>query len=509
MVKNHCSTFAQTTDPETMAPETTAPSSHVDDIVLRDYQHALIHGGRVAVYNGYRRVLTVAPTGSGKTVIFSFIARNAARRGHRIGILVHRSELLKQTSRALRFPHGIIKGGITPNRSHRIQVATVQTLTRRLAQYEFDLLIVDECHHTTASTWMNVINANPNAVVLGYTATPIRQSGQALGDVYDHMVVGPTQRSLIDQGHLSPYILYQPEVIDKSKLHKVAGDYIKKEMAELMDKPKIVGCAIAQYRKHAHNHPAIAFCPSVESAERYAQRFRDAGYQSSSIDGKMSDDQRDRLITDLGNGRLHVLTSCDLISEGVDVPVVSCGIFLRPTASLGLYLQQVGRMLRPAPGKTHAILLDHVGHVWQHGLPDEDRRWDLQTGLVAPTSDTADQEKIRQCPTCFAIHDPAPTCPYCGHVYEIKSRKVQEVEGELHALDPKEFEARRKYLERRELQGKVNACRTEEDLYAIAKAKGYKPGWVHYQMDLMRRWKYGVYRHLRDADDQHIAEGGL
>lgn len=451
-------------------------------ITLRDYQaDQMVKPVRQAFQSGALAPLLVGPTGCGKTVVFSYIADAATQLGNNTLILVHRKELLNQTSRTLddfRVPHGLIAPGMTFQRQP-VQVASVQTLVRRmhLLRWKPDLIIVDEAHHATGkSTWGKVLEYYDTAI-LGVTATPERLDGTGLGATnggfFDVMIQGPTVRELIDQDYLSQPVVYAPSTVDLSGVHTRMGDFSKSEASEAVDKPCITGDAVKHYRRLCHNEPAVVFCASVAHAEHVAEEFRVNGYQAASIDGTLDDVSRKQRIEDLGNGRLNVLTSCEIISEGIDIPVISAAILLRPTQSIGLYLQQVGRALRPFPGKTHATILDHVGNCMRHGLPDDDREWSLE-GKKRSTKSKTDEASlpIRQCEKCYHVHKPAPRCPKCGEVYAIKAREIEQVEGELERVDPEQI----RWQMKRE-QGRAKSL---EDLQAIGKARGFKPGWARY-----------------------------
>lgn len=389
-------------------------------------------------------------------------------------ILVHRQELQLQASRSLS-AMGVAHGLIAPghNRTtHPVQVASVQTLIRRRERPRFDLIIIDEAHHAVAGTWRKILDLYPAAKVLGVTATPCRTDGAGLDDVFDHMVVGPSTASLIDMGFLvRPVVYAPPTAVDLSGVRKRGGDYDQRDVAERMDKPAITGDAVGHYRRLAPGKPAIAFCASVAHAQHVAEQFRQAGFIARSIDGSMADTDRKQAIADLGNGRLHVLTSCDIVSEGTDIPVVEAAILLRPTTSLSLYLQQVGRALRPAPGKDRALILDHVGNCLRHGLPDDPRDWTLQ-GVERTTSNARDDvPPVKQCERCYAVFKPSPVCPACGHVHQVKAREIQQVEGELQEVDPEVI--------RRQQRAEVGRARTLADLQEIARQRGYSMGWAY------------------------------
>jgi superfamily II DNA or RNA helicase len=368
-------------------------------------------------------------------------------------------------------------------------VASVQTLVRRLDKiHPPQLIISDECHHAGAATWSKVFNKFPQANILGVTATPVRLDGKGLGrssgGFFDSMVNGPTVAWLIEQGFLARPKIYAPPVgADLSNLRKKYGEFVTADAAEAMDKPVITGCAVEHYRKLANNIPAIAFCASVAHAEHVAEQFRAAGYNAASIDGTMHGNDRKARIADLGAGRLHVLTSCDVISEGTDIPIVGAAILLRPTASMGLYLQQVGRALRMYPGKEHAIILDHVGNVMRHGMPEEDRVWSLDGERRSKNGKKQDEEefKVKQCEQCYACHAPAPKCPVCGHVYEVVAREIGTADGELLELDSKrmqEIEADRAKMFKKREEGQ---CKTLEDFQKLAEQRGYAPGWAFHR----------------------------
>jgi len=439
---------------------------------LRDYQVQFLDDIRAEFRAGSRATLGVLPTGAGKTVCFTELARSAASKGKRVCVMVHRRELLNQTVAKLDHPHGVIAPGHTPRRE-LIQVASVQALVNRLHHWEFDLIVIDEAHHVMARTYMEILNANPKARALGVTATPVRMDGRGLGDKFDRLVVGPSVAELIEQGYLCPAEVYAPSTINVESVHVSRGDFVRSELADAADQPKLVGDAVEHYKRYADGMPAIAFCVSLAHAEHVAEEFKRRGFSAKMVDGKMHPRERDGAIAGLARGTIDVLTTCDLISEGLDVPVVSCGILLRPTKSLGLFMQQVGRTLRPLPGKDKAIILDHAGNCLRHGLPDMDREWSLETSRKKGAGKPKEFDPalaVRICEQCFAAHAPAPTCPMCGWVYPVQSRSVDHVEGELVKLD----EVRAKIEARKE----VGKAREREQLEKVAAARGYSPRWV-------------------------------
>lgn len=448
--------------------------------MLRDYQEQGVADIRSSFAVGHKAPLYVAPTGSGKTILFSYIAKAAAKKGVTVHILVHRQELLYQTSKALKadgVDHGVIARSSNWSGGH-VHVASVQTLARRLDKVRPPgLIIIDEAHHAKAKTWMDVIKAFPRARVLGVTATPIRLDGKGLGEVFDDMIVGPSTAELINQGHLSKYSLFAPPGrIDLQGVKKRMGDYVRSDLAEMADKPTITGDAIKHYQKYCVGQPAIAFCTTVEHANHVAEAFRYQGVRSATIDGKMKPADRKRLVDDLASGQVQVMTSCELVSEGFDLPTLKAAILLRPTKSLSIYLQQVGRALRPSPGKGEAIILDHAGNAFEHGLPDAPRLWELMPDKFKG-SNVGSSIQATQCPKCYFVYEPVPACPKCGYVRPMAERMLEEVAGDLEKVEitPEEFDRRRKL-------NQVKKATSREDLERIAKERGYKQGWVDHKL---------------------------
>lgn len=457
-------------------------------INLRPYQRDLIRDIHKSFTDGSTAVLAQAPTGAGKTVIFSYITNGALQQSNNTCILVHRQELICQTALALAkfgIPHRIIAPQTVIKTAAQIQyreigrnyidfnspciVASVQTLGRRLDEYKnyFRFIITDECHHAVAGQWRSITDANPKAYLLGLTATPERLDGKGLGvecgGVYQTLVLGPSVRSLIEQGYLSrPRVFAPPIDFNADNLKTIAGDYDVKQMADMLDRPQIIGDAVKHYAKICPNMPAIAFCSTIEHAQHTAEQFCQAGFKFKSIDGTMSDFDRRDAIDGLACGRYDGLTSCNIISEGTDIPVVGCAIFLRKTKSLGLYLQQAGRVLRPYSGKDYSIILDHVRNVEMHGFPDDDREWSLEGRKKR--NKQGEQIFVRTCPNCYACYSSKlKACPVCGCDVINKSRQeIEYIEAELLEVKRHERTEERKH------------AFAFSQLLEIGKRRGYK-----------------------------------
>lgn len=463
-------------------------------------------GIRSAYQAGRQSVLGVAPTGFGKTVVFSDIAARVEANGKSVGIFAHRAELIDQIGRALNgfgVRHGYLAPGFSPDPLASVQVCSIQAAARRVERFlarPFDQVILDEAHHAAeGSSAHAIINAHlrwhtlgPNRTkkrILGVTATPIRLSGEPLSISFEDMVLGPSTADLITGGRLTRFRLFNPSRPDMSGVAKRGGDFARDQTAGVMDRPSVTGDAVKNYADKTPNARAVVFCVSVEHAEHVAQQFREAGFSAMSLDGKMDRNLRRQIIRDFTNGTIKVLTSCDIVSEGFDLPAIEVAILLRPTESLALYLQQVGRALRLFPGKEYAWIFDHAGNSIDkrhggrgHGFPDDPREWFLGG---------ADEYKKRSgerttptciCGQCFAVFRPAPQCPWCGHSRDINGREVRYVEGELEEVDPNLVrEARRQ--EQNARNARIASTWTLAGLADLAVEFGYKATWLH------ERWR--------------------
>jgi superfamily II DNA or RNA helicase len=453
---------------------------------LRPYQEAILKDLREAFRSGASRVCLVSPTGSGKTVMFCAVTDGAMRRGNRCLIVAHRSEIVEQTSAALvnlGISHGVVAPGY-PETPEPVQVASVSSLVRRLDRHsDYNLLVTDECHHGVTGTWRRVIDAMPRAKVLGVTATPERLDGRGLGDVFQTMIMGPTTGELIKAGHLSPFTCYAPsKPPDLSSVSTRAGDFAADQLADAMSQPVVVGSAVDAYEDICPGKRAIVFGVDRRHSIMLAERFVGRGHKAVHLDADTPREQRRRAIKALAAGEISLITNCGLISEGVDVPAVEAVVLARPTQSLGLHLQMVGRALRIAPGKEKALILDLAGNSYRHGLPDADRKWSLDGSPRKQRERNPPQP--RHCEYCDAVNKPrAPTCTSCGESLLTLQERI-EIEAELKRVeDLRQFEAVRtmNYRDAVDWAGSDKAC-----LEQVAAARGYARGWVWHRMQELR-----------------------
>lgn len=469
-------------------------------ITLRPYQAEMIAGFRAAFRAGHRTVLGQLPTGGGKTALGSFMVGGSAAKGNVCWWLCHRRELVSQASQAFfrqGIPHGIIAAGRSSDPQQRVQVASIQTIARRLDRMPPpNLIVFDEAHHLGAAQWQAVFDAFPDALVIGLSATPWRLDGVGLGRWFSTMVSGPSVSWLIENGFLSPYRLFAPSTVDVSSVAVRGGDFQRESLSALMDKPTITGDAVQHYRKLAMGKRAVVFAVSIEHSQHVVAQFRAAGIPADHVDGKMDHASRDAAVERFARGETLILSNADLLGEGWDVPAIEVVILLRPTASLSLHLQQIGRGLRVLEGKTEALILDHAGNTIRHGLPDDDFEWTLDDREKRKRKqDSEPGVPIRTCGQCFRVHRVAPKCPACGYVYPVQAREVEEKEGELQELSREQIAAMRKAEEKQ--------ARSLEDLVKLARARGYKnpEKWAEYRHNgrLAARARYEQQRWERYA----------
>ena len=381
---------------------------------LRPYQDRAISSLRAEFARGKRAPVLVLPTGAGKTVVAAEIIRLTIERGRRVLFLAHRQELVSQSVAKLEAAGvtdlRIIQAANDAGRVNApVAVASIPTLTKWAVMPDADLVIFDECHHTVAKTWAKIAGRYAGSQLLGLTATPQRGDGKALGDIFDALVVGSTVRELTDLGHLVPCRVYAP----------AAGTL---ETGEMVLSPA------QAYLDRAEGQRAVVFCTTVEHAERVAGEMMAAGIPTGVVHGESGAARRTAL-DDLAAGRLRAVANVHVLTEGWDLPSVAVCILARKPVHVGTFLQMVGRVLRPAPGKTYATLLDLCGSVIEHGPPDAEHEYALDGRGISKV----DREAIRQCVACGGVFLAGPAqCPMCGHTAPKREVRLPEaIGGEL------------------------------------------------------------------------------
>lgn len=445
-------------------------------LTLRPYQTEIVRLVHESWRTGHKRPLVCLPTGGGKTALAADMCRRIAEAGTTAWFLVHRRELMKQTLETF---------DLFQIPLDRIHVGMVWTALRQ-EWPEPDLIIYDECHHATSLTWQRITDAHPDAFMTGLTATPARLDGKALGDVFDKLVLGPTTQDLINQGYLSPYRMIVADVADLTNLRTHGADYDRTDAESRLMERAVYGDVVKAYQDYGQTQ-AIYFCTTIKHSEATAEAFREAGIRAEHFDGNTPSKRRDELIEQFRAGDIQILCNCELIGEGFDMPACDVVGMLRPTQSLTVYLQQVGRALRPRDGKV-ATLIDHVGNIQRHGAPSENRDWSLtetvRTGRRVKEDGTF---AVRRCTECFAVFPaPRPTCPVCGAEYVPTREEIRSIENvKMRLIEMEELEREKRWALSPEA---LKEARTYSALCVIARHRGYKVGWAYKQAVARGLW---------------------
>lgn len=442
-------------------------------IALRPYQ-----GGAIEQVYAYRapgaRVLCCAPTGAGKTVIGSRMILDELAGGGVVIFIAHRAELIEQTygkllamglderSVGVVMADGVITHPVTGHRVNcerphaPVQVASIDTLRRRALPARVSLIIVDECHRALARSYRDVMDACPDAFVVGLTATPYRGDGRGLGDVFNRLVVVTTPRRLMEEGYLAePRVFSHPHRADLSRVKTTAGDYDQEQLAEAVDKKELIGSIVEHWGRHLRGVRTVAFATNVAHSNHVVEMFRAAGVPAEHLDGETPAAERKAILARVDSGETLVVSNCGVLCEGWDQPSVKGCILARPTKSRALYVQQAGRVLRPwrwpswcgadylqlpdgtvvpcGPGGwATPVILDHAGCVLEHDLPHAD--WEIT--LEGKKKRAKASVSVKECPKCFAaVASNAATCFFCGHPFvesdPSKGKEPKERDGQL------------------------------------------------------------------------------
>ncbi len=394
----------------------------------------------------------------GKSIMSASIVKSATDKKNRVLFLVHRNELLNQIMATYEF------AGVDFS---LCDFSMVQTYRRHMKPPNYyQLIIVDECH-LNHKAYGSIVEHHKDAKVIGWTATPMRLGSGGLGDVYGGLVEGVSTKWLIDNQFLAPYKYYSVRLADTSGIHTKQGDYDKHEVAELMQDKEIYGETVKQWQRLAPTKKTIVYCASIQASRATCAEFLSMGVSCVHLDGSSPTAERERAMEGFRSGEVQVLCNMGLFGEGLDVPDCGCVVLLRPTKSLALYIQMAMRSMRYQAVKT-AIIIDHVGNCYTHGLPDDKREWSLETKKKQECT-----VKIKECPNCYAVYEPSRSCcPFCGTA----THMVKETKGK-NTIDVDLVEVERveglKSTPMREFHGE-----TFDEVKEYQKLRGYKFAWV-------------------------------
>lgn len=453
---------------------------------LRPYQQHAEHEARSALAGGKRRVALYLPTGGGKTLTATSIIQKAVAKGRKVVFLANRKQLIYQTSAVLHrygIAHGILQAENTTRIHEQVLVASIDTVHVRGLPDDVGLLIIDECHGAAGSVkYRNLLARYNNVPVVGLTATPFaagmgKHYDDLGGVLFERLVVGATIKELIDDGYLVDCDIYAPSEPDLKKVRSSKGmdgllDYNQSDLEDAADKPELIGDILTHWLKLANGKQTVVFATSIAHSKHIVEQFRTTGVIAEHIDYWAVDDDRAAILGRFARSETMVLSNVALLSEGWDCPACEVMILARPTRSLIRFIQMVGRVLRPAAGKTRALLLDHSGSTARLGHPCDDLPLVLDDGKPKVTGKQQSERREslpRPCPSCkymrpAGVHE----CPKCGCKPERQSEVIVG-DGELVRLE------RKKPIKRESGQWVYS------QLVGYAQAKGYKSGWAYHK----------------------------
>ena len=456
---------------------------------LRQYQKDVLNNIVRSNRKGNTKILLQAATGSGKTVMAVAFVEYYLKQGKRVMFLAHRRELIHQACETLKkfnIDYGVVMAGEGKDMFAHVQVASIDTLRARAINKNkmdlptADLLVIDEAHRSMSNTYKKVISLYPKSLLLGLTATPIRSDGTGLGLIYEDMVKAPDIKELTEEGSLCEAIYYSPTIPDLTGIKITAGDYNKRALAIAMENTKLIADIIETWLSITPNKQTLVFATSVKHSRSLMESFADKGIAVAHIDGTTELEERQRILKAFSEKKIMIICNCMVLTEGFDAPNAEVCVLARPTKSKGLYIQMVGRVLRPYDNKEYAVILDHSGSVYRHGFIDEDQEWTLTHGCeVAATSGVAkeSEEKVIICEGCFRSYSGSNICPECGKMHNPKSRYVETINGRLGLVDKKTKTVNKTIEYNSDFKTDFYA-----ELLGYAYMKHYSDGWA--------KWKY-------------------
>lgn len=461
---------------------------------LRDYQTNCIKLLNESIRSGNKRIIACVPTGGGKSTIFSSYTKLCVKHRKKVLFMVHSKELVQQFAQRLssqfNLGSGVIMSGVKPNRQKPVQVASVQTLVRR-NKPEADLVIIDECHRAKAKTYQKILEYYPDAIIVGLTATPFRSDGKPLGDIFQDIVHPIKIRELINRGFLvGTKVIAPAESVDMEGVKTVAGDFHKGQMMDKFNDGAITRGVVSNYLDRAKGKRAIVFNCSVQHSKEMHERFLANGVKSAHIDGETDKKDRAKIVEDFASGKIQVLNSINIFTEGFDIPATEVVILNRATKSEGLYVQMVGRGLRPSDGKDECLVLDHGGNTLRFGYVE-----DYDQGKFSLEGKKESSGKAMKCKSCsvgimkFKPKEKKMVCQNCGNEYATNKKRTRKFSDECEfAVLDRDVVLVQRLVNMSNYKAKDKLPLSQLRLYQVV--RGYKPGW----------WFHAALEHFDDID---------
>lgn len=456
---------------------------------LRQYQQDAIQALRQEIAAGRRRIGLSSATGSGKSRIMLEMALSAARKGKRVVVICDRIQLVQQMSghmHGAKLSHGILQGENSKAEYLPVLVASIQTVAKRGLQEGADLVLIDEFHGCGGrAEYHKVIEEAmqaPKTVVIGFSATPwsrgLAKHFESLGGpLFESLVTTVPIQQLIDEGFLVDADVYAPCDPDLTGVKTTAGDYNEKQLGEAMNRTTLVADIVSTWIARAYGLPTVCFATNILHSKAICEQFMKSGIVAEHIDCYTKDDERLAILERVASGQTTIICNAMLLTTGWDFPACRCMILARPTKSLVTYVQMVGRVLRPYPGKDRAIVLDHSGTCMRLGFPTDDRS-DIPMCDGKPKAGGGEKKDKpealpKACPSCFFLKAAkVRKCPACGFEPRAPSN-VEVIDGELTLMKKS---ARHVKTDKEKRFGGKQSCYSQ--LLAMAEEKGFKEGWA-------------------------------
>ena len=476
---------------------------------LRPYQSDLIDKARSSLAGGFRSPIVVSSTGSGKTFTCAKLIESARAKGNRVLFVAPRRGLVDQTAEVfegLGLSCGIIMAGRKPEFHKHVQVASMDTLVSRYKDCDLPaahIVILDEAHLSVSKERIKLLERYREAgsVVMGLTATPCRGNGSGL-PFYDNLVESWGMREMIESGYLSPIRYFAPTKPDLERVKITAGEYNQKELAGVMNRADLIGDIVGHWKQLANNKPTIVSCVDIKHSVAVCEEFLSHGIPAEHMDCNTDEDVRKEIIARVESGQTKVLCNVFLLSYGIDIPCLEVCVIARPTKSVVLYMQVVGRVLRMFEGKDSAIVIDHSGVIDEHGKAENITEWSLGEGTVQEREEKKKGEhkepKEIECNACHTVFSASRACPNCGHQMVAIGDPIPCHEAELVEVDDSDTES--KAWNRK--TPKETKERFLGELMGYAQMKGYKQGWSKHQY----RQRAGVWPNKIEASPKPPTE---